>query len=74
MWPRPENTMRCWLLVAARRSPVDVKELRQGAFDGGVVEPQGIGAALLVQRDAEQRLQAWALDVATGRFKILQQD
>jgi len=33
-----------WLL-AVRRAPVDVKELRQGTFDGGVVEPQGKEAA-----------------------------
>jgi hypothetical protein len=36
-----------------RRAPVDVKELRQGAFDGGVVEPQGNEAALPIQRVAK---------------------
>jgi MraW methylase family len=40
-------------LFAVRRVPIDVKELRRGAFDGGVVEPQGNEAALLVQRVAE---------------------
>src|SRR5580700_11437529 len=28
-------------LIAIRREPIDVKELRQRALDGGVVEPQG---------------------------------
>ena len=34
-------------------APVDEKELRQGAFDGGVVEPQGHEAVVLVQRGAK---------------------
>ena len=34
-------------------APVDEKELRQGAFDEGVVAPQGHEAVVLVQRDAK---------------------
>ena len=41
------------VLLALLSEPPDVKELRQGTFDGGVVEPQGNEAALLVQRVAE---------------------
>jgi len=41
------------LLLAVVREPVDVQELCQGALDGGIVEPQGNEAALLVQRVAK---------------------
>jgi hypothetical protein len=37
-------------LLAVRHALVDVKELRQGAFDGSVVQSQRNEAALLVQR------------------------
>ena len=40
-------------MSAISREPVDVNGLRQGAFDGGVVEAQGKEAALLVQRVAK---------------------
>jgi hypothetical protein len=37
-------------------TPIDVKELRSGALDLGVVEPQGNESALLVQRVAKGKL------------------
>jgi hypothetical protein len=40
-------------LLTAFRPPVYVTELRQRAFDGGVVEAEGDEAALLVERVAE---------------------
>jgi hypothetical protein len=32
----------CILLLAVLRQPIDVKELRQGAFEWGRVEPRGM--------------------------------
>ena len=41
-WPAAFHELRVFLL-AVRREPVDVKELRQGAVDGGAVEPRQSG-------------------------------
>ncbi|MFH1716070.1 MAG: hypothetical protein ABIF19_01855 [Planctomycetota bacterium] len=43
----------CILLLAGLWEPVDVKELRQGAFDGGVVKSHRDKAAALIQRIAK---------------------
>ena len=42
------------LLLAVCGKPVDVKKLREGTFDGGVVESQGNEAAFLIERVAEE--------------------
>jgi hypothetical protein len=58
------------LLLTVLRKPVDVQELRQGAFDGGFVEPQGNEAALLVQRVAKAvRIALQLRPVGTERLR-----
>ena len=40
--------------LAVSWAPANVRELRKGAFDGGLVEPQQNEAALFVQRVVNQ--------------------
>ena len=58
------SRFRCWtagieelhiLLLAVLLEPANVEKLRQGTFDGGLVELQGNEAVLLVQRVAKPK-------------------